>query len=228
MKAIGLVVSARQRGNCYDIAEFVLRRLQVSGVETELVNFHDYQITPCQRCSYECIQHVDRHKGVDAPCPIQDDVRPIWEKTWAAEILFLFIPNYGGLPPALWFAFSQRLQGFYRQAPVERLKRSVVSAVILAAPHQSSGAPWLLSFMGDEVKGLERKVAGFEADQSDRVRRRIHLRPVADPLTRDSATFGIPGGSHPPDREQTLKASQQPQKWLALKVARAWVWLEYT
>ena len=136
MKAIALVVSARPRGNCYDFAEFVLQRLQTSAVETELVNFHDYQITPCQRCAYECIQHIDPNKGVDAPCPIQDDVRPIWEKTWTAEILFLFIPNYGGLPPALWFAFSQRVQGFYRQAPFEKLKRSVVSAVILAAPHQ--------------------------------------------------------------------------------------------
>ena len=162
MKAVALVVSARPRGNCYDFAEFVLRRLQTSAVETELVNFHDYQITPCQRCAYECIQHLDPNKGVDAPCPIQDDVRPIWEKTWATEILFLIIPNYGGLPPALWFAFSQRVQGFYRQAPVEKLNRSVVSAVILASPHQSSGAPWLLSFIGDEVKNLDRKVAGFE------------------------------------------------------------------
>jgi multimeric flavodoxin WrbA len=136
--------------------------LQASGIETELVNFHDYQIAPCQRCAYECIQHLDPQKGVDAPCPIDDDVRPIWEKTWAAEILFLFIPNYGGLPPALWFAFSQRVQGFFREAPIEKLKQSVVSAVVLAAPHQSSGAPWILSFMGDEVKGMDRKVAGFE------------------------------------------------------------------
>jgi multimeric flavodoxin WrbA len=162
MKAIALVVSARKRGNCYDFAQFVLDRLQASGTETELVNFHDYQIVPCQRCDYECIQHLDPLKGVDAPCPIADDVRRIWEKTWAAEILLLFIPNYGGLPPALWFAFSQRIQGFYRTAPLEKLKRSVVSAVVLAAPHQSSGAPWILSLLGDEVKGLDRKVAGFE------------------------------------------------------------------
>lgn len=162
MKAIALVVSARKHGNCYDFAEFVLDRLLISGVETELVNFHDYQITPCQRCAYECLQHLDPQKGADAPCPIQDDVRLIWEKTWAAEILFLFIPNYGGLPPALWSAFSQRIQGFYREAPVEKLKRSVVSALVVAAPHQSSGAPWVLSLMGDEVKGLDRKVACFE------------------------------------------------------------------
>jgi len=162
MKAIALVVSARARGNCYDFAGFVLDRLQANGVETELINFNDYCITPCQHCAYECIQHVDPLKGVDAPCPIDDDVRPIWEKTWAAEILLLFIPNYGGLPPALWFAFSQRYQALFRQAPLDKLKHSVVSALVLAAPHQSSGAPWLLSYIGDEVKNLDRKVAGFE------------------------------------------------------------------
>jgi multimeric flavodoxin WrbA len=157
MKATALVISARQHGNCYDFAQFVLKRLEADGLETELINFYDFQITPCQRCNYECIQHINSEK-----CPIEDDVRRIWEKTWVSEILFLFIPNYGGLPPAIWFAFSQRLQGFYREAPVEKLRQSVVSAVVLAAPHQSSGAPWIYSFMGDEVKGMDRKVAGFE------------------------------------------------------------------
>jgi multimeric flavodoxin WrbA len=157
MKAIALVVSARKHGNCYDFAQFILDRLQASDVETELVNFYDYQIVPCQRCDYECLQ-----KGSGISCPIDDDVRLIWEKTWASEILFLFIPNYGGLPPALWFAFSQRAQGFFREAPLEKLKQSVVSAVVLAAPHQSSGAPWILSFVGEEVKNMDRKVVGFE------------------------------------------------------------------
>jgi multimeric flavodoxin WrbA len=162
MKATALVVSARKHGNCYDFAQFVSERLQASGVRTETINFYDYQITPCQRCEYECIQHLDPQKMADAPCPIIDDVRQIWEKTWESEILFLFIPNYGGMPPALWLAFSQRSQSFFRKAPLEQLKRSVVSAVVIAPPHQSSGAPWVYSFIGDEVKGMDRKVAGFE------------------------------------------------------------------
>ncbi len=161
MKAIALAVSARKDGNCYDFAEFVLGRLAVNDVETELINFYDYQITPCQKCAYECLGHCDPRKG-DAPCPIVDDVRPIWEKTWASEILFVFVPTYGGMPPALWSAFSQREQAFYRQAPREQLKKSVVSAVVLASPHQSSGASWIPSYMSDEVKGMDRKVVGFE------------------------------------------------------------------
>lgn len=162
MKAMALAVSARKRGNCYDFAQFVLSRLAAQDVETELINFCDYQITPCQHCAYECLQHRDPNKGIDAPCPIKDDVRAIWEKTWQAEILLLFVPTYGGMPPALWLAFSQRQQAFFREAPHEKLKQSVVSAVVLAAPHQSGGASWIPSFMSDEVKDMGRKVVGFE------------------------------------------------------------------
>ncbi len=162
MKAVALAVSARKRGNCYDCAEFVLNLMAGQGVATELINFDDYRITPCQHCAYECLQHCDPRKGVDAPCPIDDDVRAIWEKTWQAEILFLAVPTYGGMPPALWLAFSQRQQAFFRKAPHEQLKKSIVSAVVLASPHQSGGASWIPSFMSDEVKGLGRKVVGFE------------------------------------------------------------------
>jgi len=162
MKAIGLVVSAREHGNCYDFAQFVLDDYKKQGLETELINFYDYQITPCQHCEYECLQRLDPTKGVDAECPIKDDVRMIWEKTWQAEILLLFVPNYGGMLPALWEAFSQRYQAFFREAPLEKLKHCVVSAVLIVSPHQSSGAAWALSCMADEVKGMDRKVAGFE------------------------------------------------------------------
>jgi multimeric flavodoxin WrbA len=163
MKAIALAVSARQHGNCYDFAQFTLNRLSAQGIETELVNFFDYQITPCRGCAYECLNHLNpRGMSAQDTCPIQDDVRAIWEKTWNSEILLLFVPTYGGMPPALWLAFSQRQQAFFRQAPLERLKKSVVSAVVLSSPHQSSGSSWIPSFMSDEVKGMDRKVAGFE------------------------------------------------------------------
>ncbi len=143
------------------MAKSVLSRLGSKGVETELVNFDDYRITPCQHCNYECVRRSGP-QGAHMPCPIDDDVRAIWEKTWAAEILLLFVPNYGGLPPALWVAFSQRSQSFFRQAPVDKLKKSVVSAVVIASPALSSGAQWTPSVMADEVKWLGRKVAAFE------------------------------------------------------------------
>lgn len=162
MKAVALVVSARRRGNCYYFARHVLKSLETKGVETELVNFYDYRISPCYRCAYECLQYLEPQKEVHAPCPIDDDVRGIWEKTWAAQILLLFMPNYDGLPPALWVAFYQRSQAFFREAPLEKLRKSVVSAVIIAAPQNSSGSQWTPSIMADEVKCMNRQVASFE------------------------------------------------------------------
>jgi multimeric flavodoxin WrbA len=162
MKAITLVASARKPGNCFDFARYVLDRLETNGVETEMVNFFDYRISPCHNCAYECLQQNDPDKGKQKPCPIDDDAGLIWKKTWDSQILFLFVPNYGGLPPALWVAFSQRSQAFFREAPLETLKKSVVSAVVIAAPHNSSGAQWTPSIMADEVKWLDRKVASFE------------------------------------------------------------------
>jgi multimeric flavodoxin WrbA len=162
MKAVALVASARKQGNCYDFARFVLDRLESRGVDTELVNFFDYQIQPCEHCAYECLQHHDPQKRIRTACPIHDDTRAIWEKTWEAEILLLFIPNYGGLPPALWIAFSQRSQAFFKDAPVEKLKKSVISAVVIAAPQNSSGAQWTYSLIADDIKWMDRRVAGFE------------------------------------------------------------------
>jgi multimeric flavodoxin WrbA len=163
MKAIALVASARRHGNCYDLARLVLDKMESAGLDTELVNFYDHRITPCQHCDYECLQRLDPEKKADSSCPIDDDVRPIWERTWDSELLFLFVPNYGGLPPALWVAFSQRSQAFFRKAPADRLKRSVVSTVVIAAPQNSSGAQWAPSVMADEVKWMDgRKVAAFE------------------------------------------------------------------
>ena len=162
MKATALVVSAREHGNSYELARFVLNHLQTKGVETELVNFYDYQITPCQKCQYECLAHLDPNRVAGMRCPVEDDVYAIWKKAWDSDLLFIFVPTYGGLPPALWVAFSQRVQAFHREAPQEKLKKEVLSAVVLASPHQSSGASWIPSLMSDEVKGLGMKVVGFE------------------------------------------------------------------
>ncbi len=206
MNALALVVSARKQGNCFDFARFVLDRLADAGVDTELVNFYDYRITPCQNCDYECVRHRDPQKGKREACPIHDDVLAIWQKAWAADILLLFVPNYGGLPPALWVAFSQREQAFFREAPAEKLKESVVSAVVIGAPQNSSGAQWTPSIMADEVKGIGKKVAGFEVInnsgfdteglfggliQEEEVRRRLSF--LAERTLKVAKEVGQPG-----------------------------------
>ena len=150
LNARALVVSARKHGNCFDIGSYILEQLKEKGVGTELINFWDYQITPCQYCEYECLQKQ--------LCPIEDDVEAIWKKVWETELLFLVIPNYGGMPPALWVAFSQRAQSL--KAPSQ--DKSFISAIVLASPNTASGAQWTPSMISDEIKWMGKKVACFE------------------------------------------------------------------
>jgi multimeric flavodoxin WrbA len=56
MKAIALVVSAREHGNCYDFARFTLDVLHNNDVETELINFYDHQT--CYRKSRETDESI--------------------------------------------------------------------------------------------------------------------------------------------------------------------------
>lgn len=56
---------------------------------------------------------------------------------WEAEILLLFVPTYGGSPPASWIAFAQRQQGILGKPEEEEQKNFVVTAVVLASPQWS-------------------------------------------------------------------------------------------
>lgn len=162
MKAVALAISAREQGNCYDFATFVLEHLASAGVETELINFCNYRIIPCQRCNYECVRSKDQPDGEELTCPVEDDVRLIWEKAWSADILLLFIPTYRGFPPASWIAFFQRNLAFSKHAPLEKLERAVVSAVVLASPEGAAGGEWTPAIVAANVKWMKQKAAAFE------------------------------------------------------------------
>ena len=157
VKAVALVVSARKKGNCYDFAQYILDILEKKGITTELINFFEYNISPCH-CTYECLQSFDLEKKGNADCPIKDDVPLIWEKAWAADILFIFVPTYGGLPPAPWIAFTQRRQALKAPEP----RKSVVSAVVLASPHCSEIPEFTPLIIAEEIKFMGKTIAGFE------------------------------------------------------------------
>lgn len=104
MKVIALVFSARQRGNCYDLAEIMLNHLKTKGAATEILNAYDYKITPCSKCNYECFKAPQN-------CPIQDDVPKIWERIKKSNGVIFAVPTYYGMPSALFKATIEREQG---------------------------------------------------------------------------------------------------------------------
>lgn len=67
----------------------------------------DYEISPCNRCNYECFHEEES-------CPVKDDVPIIWEKMREADGIVFVIPEYYGLPPAIFKAIIERAQGILR------------------------------------------------------------------------------------------------------------------
>jgi len=168
MKAIALVFSARKKGNCYDFADFVLSQMKKEGVETELVNFCDYDVKPCQHCDYECLARVNLETGKkeQGECPVEDDVEDVWRKVWEADVFMMFVPTYGGVPPSLYVSFAQRYQSLWRKAPPkEELQKKVVAAVVLASPDGAMGGELTPAIVAGELRGhisMGYRHGGFE------------------------------------------------------------------
>ena len=99
--------------------------------------FSDFDIKPCQNCDYECLARIspDTGQSEHKECPVKDDVENVWRKVWGADIFVMFVPTYGGLPPALCASFVQRYLGLWRKAPPKKeLQKKVIAAVVLASP----------------------------------------------------------------------------------------------
>jgi multimeric flavodoxin WrbA len=126
MKALGIVFSARKRGNGLNCVEYVLKKLVEYGFETEIVNAYDYEIKSCSHCNYECFSNELR--GKDEKCPIRDDVSKIYRKMKESDVILLAIPTYGGKPASLYGAFTERAQGIIKD--YEEFKSTILNKII--------------------------------------------------------------------------------------------------
>lgn len=106
MKALGLVFSAREKGNCLGCAELVLNKLKEKGFDIELLNLYKHNIQPCSHCSYECFK--------EGKCPIDDDIPEIYEKVKEADVLIFAIPTYGSNVSGLYKAWAERGQAIMK------------------------------------------------------------------------------------------------------------------
>lgn len=128
-KVVGVVFSARKKGNCLDCVEYCLKKLEKSGFSIEIVNAFDHKITPCSHCEYECF--ADVLKGKEELCPIRDDVPRIYEKCKSADILLFAIPTYGGHLASIYRAFTERALTQFNQFKEYRQLLHKVSFIII-------------------------------------------------------------------------------------------------
>jgi len=99
LKAIGIVGSPRKNGNTEILTQHTLQAIAEEGLDTELVRLAGLDIRPCDACMV-C------RKG--EPCPIDDDLLPIYSKMKEADAIILASPVYFGSATALIKALMDR------------------------------------------------------------------------------------------------------------------------
>ncbi len=105
MNVIAINGSPRKTWNTAQMLESALQGCADVGAETELVHLIDYQFKGCISC-FAC----KRLGGPSyAKCAVNDDLKPILERIWAADALIIGAPVYFGDVTADLRALLERL-----------------------------------------------------------------------------------------------------------------------
>ncbi len=85
MKVLGIWGSPRRGGNSEILLDAFLQGAAQGGAETEKVSLRDLKISPCMEI-YHCFK--------DGTCPIKDDMRELYDKLLAADVVALASPIF--------------------------------------------------------------------------------------------------------------------------------------
>ncbi|MCD4708556.1 MAG: NAD(P)H-dependent oxidoreductase [Candidatus Sabulitectum sp.] len=136
----GLVFSAR-KGNCLDFASYILGGNRV-------IHIADYRISPCQRCRYQCFHNK--------PCPVQDDLHEIFQRISKAERILVVSPVYDSRPPALYYAFQERLPSIWNrnEKGFDLFKGKKIALIVVG----NEGAQITLNILHRNYQDLEMEI----------------------------------------------------------------------
>lgn len=105
MKAVFLNGSPRKNFNTAKLLESAMEGAIDSGIESiEFINLFDFEFTGCKSC-FECKLKNSKTNGL---CAIKDDLRPILEKTFDADIVVIGSPVYFSYPTGQFRNFLER------------------------------------------------------------------------------------------------------------------------
>jgi multimeric flavodoxin WrbA len=150
-KVLAVVGSPRKGGNTEILLAKIAAGAQAGGAQVETIRLGDLQIRECDGC-HACWR--------GRPCSKDDDMRPLYPRIAASDILVFGTPVYWYGPTALMKAFIDRFVYFNNEAnrPMVRGKRAVV-AVVLEETHEPTWRP-VIEFFEKSLGYLEMKLAG--------------------------------------------------------------------
>lgn len=104
MKVLGINGSPRKGWNTETLVKKALEGAASSGAETELIQLYAEPIKGCMEC-YACKRTGNKTGGI---CAIRDNLRPLLEKAYSADVIIIGSPNFFGYPSGMVRAFLER------------------------------------------------------------------------------------------------------------------------
>ena len=104
MKVLGINGSPRKGWNTETLVNKALEGAASAGAETELIQLYAEPIKGCMEC-YACKRTGNKTGGI---CAIRDNLRPLLEKAYAADVIIIGSPNFFGYPTGMVRAFLER------------------------------------------------------------------------------------------------------------------------
>jgi len=118
MKILGIVASARKKGNSEILVKIAAKEAQKLGGEIKLIRLSDIDIKPCTGC-LSCIMPDNRG------CPVKDDVSWLFEEMMQADAFIIGAPVYFLSPSSIiknvidrFFMFTYNTPRFYGKRAV--------------------------------------------------------------------------------------------------------------
>ena len=104
MKELGINGSPRKGWNTETLVKKALDGAISAGAESELIQLYAEPIKGCMEC-YACKRTGNRTGGI---CAIRDNMHPLLEKAYAADVIIIGSPNFFGYPTGMVRSFLER------------------------------------------------------------------------------------------------------------------------
>ena len=99
MKKLLISFSARENGNCDEIAKYLAKE------EDKVIYFRKMNVHNCSECDYECFSDYCKYHN--------DDIYNLYDEMNDYQKIVLIVPMYCGNPASLYFVFSERCQDYF-------------------------------------------------------------------------------------------------------------------
>lgn len=104
MKILSINCSPRKNWNTAKLLKSAVKGAESVSAEVEYIDLYDLKVNGCMSCMLCKRKNVKRCR-----CYYKDDLSPIVEKVFSANVLFIGTPIYLGRPTSQYFALMERL-----------------------------------------------------------------------------------------------------------------------